>query len=94
MGTAIAMGIIIGVGTLFFIFLVYVVFSVIFSLFENIGKSEFTWYGILIFSSSGKLTPYDSFNDMVKGGVKTILRMSWLLIAMSLIVCIYVELNG
>ncbi len=94
MGTAIYAAIAIGIFGIFFIYLIYVVLSVVFSLVKNIGKDKFIWYGQPLDRSYAKLEPYDSFADMLKGGIVMSLRLAGIAFVLILIVCICIEVKG
>jgi len=92
--TAIICAIIVGLLSVPFVNIMYIVISVIVSLIKNIGKDEFTWYGQPLNRSYAKTQAYDSFADMVKDGFFTHLGLCGIMFVLALIVCIYVQLRG
>jgi len=94
MKTAITMGIIIGLLSPLFVLIIYLVFALISTLFRNIGKDEFKWYGTPLDHSYAKTQCFDSFGEMFKFGLRMSLKMGALMFVMSVLVCIFVELKG
>jgi len=94
MGTAIIWAIVMGLLSVPFINIIYIIISVIVSLIKNIGKDEFVWYGQPLNRSYAKTQPYDSFKDMVKDGFFIHLKLCGVMFVLALIVCIYVQISG
>lgn len=94
MKTAILVSLASGIFGIFFIYFMYIVISVVFSLFMNIGKDKFIWYGQPLNRSYARLEPYDSFKDMLKGGIKMSLHLAAVGFVVVLVVCIYLETKG
>jgi len=90
MKTVILTSLILGFIGIFFIYFMYVVISVFFSLgmyIIHMGKDKFVWYGQPLNRTYAKLVPYDSFKDMLKGGIKMSLYMAAVSFVIVLIVC-------
>lgn len=94
MKTVILVSLLSGFLGIFFIYFMYVVISVVFSLVKNIGKDKFIWYGQPLERSYARLVPYDSFMDMLKGGIKMTLHLAAVGVVLVFIVCTCLAIKG
>ncbi len=97
MKTVIIVSLISGFVGIFFIYFMYVVISVCFSIGMYIiskEKDRFVWYGQPLNRTYAKLIPYNSFKDMLKGGIKMSLYMAAVGAVLVFIVCTYLEIKG
>jgi len=90
MKTALICSILITIGIFLFMDFLYIVFSIITTLINNMKKDEFHWYAFSLTATYARTEQFESFGEMVKFGVVSNLKLSAVSFFIVLAVCLYV----
>lgn len=94
MGTAIMIGLVLGVGSNILFILMYFLVAAVVTLVMNLGGGEFTWYGWTMETCYPVTVEFASLGELVQYVLQVMKYMGPLMLLLSLGVCIYVELKG
>lgn len=94
MGDAILTALVIGVSMWVFLFVVYLILGLIMTAVRNVGKDQKKFFNIAMYRyDRPSLLEFDSFGQMLKGGLRMCSEITVLGFAIILIVCVVAALT-